>query len=290
VRDEIGVSWAEVRYPLPRDPAKRSRDFLASGIMSSQDVAVGDENWHVALFGVFFYDDAGQRIQGAGVTVQALAGDSAPLRHERLFKAPDNATEFGVTLRLFDTTGATRLSDVEASMVRPWPNFKNVMLALAAVWAAFSLAVLFALAERRCLLLASIPLGVIAAILVGVSLPGEHLQALLVPLYKVIKHSPIPFDSFGIGSTAKLGHAVAFAALTFFALAIRNRLGATLFGIALFVVVLAVATESGQLFLTGRSGRMVDIAIDIGGALAGAALFLIVAVLLWPFRRRSEPS
>ncbi|MEM9605417.1 MAG: VanZ family protein, partial [Pseudomonadota bacterium] len=280
-----GVSWAEVRYPLPSAKETRTDELLTQGVMSSTDVKYGEENWHVALFGVFFYDAKGERIKRAGVTVQALVGNNKPALHERAMWVPDSAVEFGVLLRLFKTTGSATLGSVESVMVRPWVHFKTLLIGLAVVWASFSLAVVYALFERRTLLVAAIPLGVIAAILVGVSLPGQHLRSALLPLYKLVEHAQFTDVVFGVASVAKLGHAIGFAALAFFALAIRSRLGANLAGITLFVVLLAVATESGQLFLTGRSGRLDDIIIDLRGAVVGAMVFFALAAIVHPFRR-----
>jgi len=283
-RTEPGLSWAEVRYPLP-PAAGRATELLASGVMASRDVAIGEKNWHVALFGVFFYDENNERIKRAGVTVQALAGDASPLRHERSMPVPDNATHFGVLLRLFNTTGHTSLSEPAAVLVQAWPQYAYVLLGLAIVWGAFSLAVLFALIERGSLLVAILPLAVIATILVGVALPGDHLRSVLLPLFKAAQ-ATLPIDlRFGLTNVAKIGHALGFAALAFFALAVRRRIGATFLGIALFLVVLAVATEAGQLFLTGRNGRLLDIAIDLAGAGAGTLCFGIAALLTLPFRR-----
>lgn len=285
-RDQIGTSWAEVRYPLPQNPAMRSGSFLTSGVMSSRDVAIGQEDWHVALFGVFFYDANGQRVPEYGVTVQALAGTSVPLRHERLFDVPNSAVEFGVLLRIFNTTGSASISEIEAAMVRSSQLFKPVVLAIAASWALFVVAVLFALYERRCIVLASVPLALIVTILVGIALPDQHLSAIVLPMYSVLEQLPISSLPLHYTSLTKLGHAVAFCALTFFILAARRRLRASFFGIALFLVILAIATESGQLFLTGRDGRLLDIGIDLAGAAAGAVVFMVFSALLWTFRRR----
>ncbi len=285
-RQSPGLSWGEVRYPLPAPSADRATQLLASGTMSSRDVVVGEENWHIALFGVFFYDENNDRIKQAGKTVQALAGDASALHYERSMPVPAHATQVGVLLRLFETTGSATISNPSAVLVKPWQGFNGVLLALATVWGLFALTVLYTLAVRGSLLVALVPLAVTAAILIGVSLPGDHMRSLLLPIFSAAQ-GILPGDmSFGLTNIAKLGHAVGFAALAFLALALRRAVGATVLGIIWFLVLLAIATESGQLFLTGRSGRLADIGIDLAGAAVGGLIFACLALAMLPFRKR----
>ena len=79
-------------------------------------------------------------------------------------------------------------------------------------------------------------------------------------------------------SAGKLGHTVCFAALTLVALLLRERIHVSLLHLALIFMLLALATESIQLFLSSRTPQLKDVWMDLIGVLIGIALFGILAL------------
>ncbi|MGB0866299.1 MAG: VanZ family protein [Granulosicoccaceae bacterium] len=127
-------------------------------------------------------------------------------------------------------------------------------------------------------------MAIIAIIAVGVSMPGNELRGLTAPLEQFV-YSLVP-QLKSLYSFQKIGHAVTFALLTFFACLVRQRLGATWLGLICFLFLLAVLTEGVQLFFIGRSSRLLDVGIDLGGAAVGATLYLILWLLSFPLRKK----
>lgn len=88
----------------------------------------------------------------------------------------------------------------------------------------------------------------------------------------------------------KLGHATAFALVTFIALACLGNKRTGL-GVALtmaYIGVLAMASESLQRHLLERSAELTDVIIDITGSLVGLLLWLVLVRLPSSYRRRCE--
>jgi len=140
---------------------------------------------------------------------------------------------------------------------------------VAACWIAFGLYVLCRLVRNRQLWIAALPVFFVLAIGIGISLPHETLNSLLKPANDLLASWNLPL------SAGKYGHVFCFAMLTLFALAIRRKLTASPQELVLFILLLAVATEGFQLFVPGRTTKLLDLGLDIFGALIGFGIFSI---------------
>lgn len=283
-RTTKGVSDAELRVALPSHPAAGAK-LLASAELYAQAISGGDEDWHGLLYTVWFYDNNGDRIKKSARSVQALRGDTVPLTYSRELDLPPQAVEVGIGLRVFESTGTAVMHAPNIQVVTPWAGYSQVILGVLAMWLAYGVLVLVALAKRGCMMIAIFPIAMIGIIAAGVSLPTAELSRFTGPLEQAIGGYIPDLRKLGLYSINKIGHAVTFALLAFFACVFRKRLGASWLGLACFLILLAVLTEGVQLFFVGRSTRLIDMAIDLSGASLGAALFFVFWVISRPFRR-----
>lgn len=284
-RNEKGISSAEIRVPLPAEKPSGAV-LLASAELVARNVKDGIEDWHGLLYSVWFYDANGQRIKKSARTVQALRGTTVPLFYSREIDLPAQAVEAGIGIRLFESTGTATMRSPSLQVVSPWSGYKTVTLGVLCVWVAYGLLVVGALASQGRLLYALAPIGLIAVIAAGVSLPNQHLQNITGPMEAALSGIMPQLQQAGLYSFNKVGHAVTFAMLCLLACVAKNRIAASWLGIACFMILLALLTEGVQLFFVGRSTRLVDMAIDLGGALVGAAIFFVLWLLSRPFAKR----
>ncbi len=285
-RDIPGISDAELRVPLPEQKPAGAK-LLAQGELMAQTVSGGKLNWHGLLYTVWFYDASGERIKESARTVQALVGDTVPLLYSRELDLPPLAVEAGIGLRVFESTGTAFLRAPKLQVVAPWSGYRNVIMGVLAVWAVYGLVVVVALGSRGKLLYALVPIALIAIIAVAVSLPSEDLRRLIAPIEQLTKGVMPYLRELGLYSVNKMGHALSFALLAFFVCMVRKRLGATWLGTVSFMILLAVLTESVQLFFVGRSSRLIDVAIDLSGACFGILMFFILWLVSSPFRKKT---
>ena len=121
--------------------------------------------------------------------------------------------------------------------------------------------------------LASIPVFFVIAICIGIYLPIATFNFLMNPINDCLKFLGI---SIGAG---KVGHVFCFAMLTLFGLKVRRTFSIQPFELALFLVLLAVATEGFQLFVSGRTSSIMDMGFDAAGALVGLGMFAVYKLL-----------
>jgi len=278
------ITEAEYRVKLPNIELVPGTRLLASAELVAEGIPNGEEIWHGLLYAIWFYDDEGNRIKKSGRSVQALRGDTTPLRYARELDFPEGATSIGISLRIFKNTGVATMHAPKVQLVAPWAGYQNVLYGVLGAWCLFGLWVLISMASRGALLYALPPIAVIAVIAVGVSLPSDSLKQLTIPLENMSSGLMPLFQTLGLYSIQKAGHAITFALLTFFVCLVRRPVGATWLGAASFVVLLALLTEGVQLYFVGRSTRAFDVFVDLGGALAGALVFFCLWLLLKPFR------
>lgn len=284
-RTAKGISDAELRVALPSHPTPGAK-LLAGAELYAQAISGGEKDWHGLLYTVWFYDSNGDRIKKSARSVQALRGDTVPLTYIREIDLPAQAVEVGIGLRVFESIGTAVMHAPSIQIVTPWAGYSKVILGVLAMWLIYGVFVLVALAKRGSLMIAIFPIAMIGIIAAGVSLPSAELHRFTGPLEHAIGGYIPDLRKLGLYSINKIGHAVTFALLAFFACVFRKRLGATWLGLASFLIVLAILTEGVQLFFVGRSTRLVDMAIDLSGASLGAVLFFVFWVLSSPFRRR----
>ena len=67
--------------------------------------------------------------------------------------------------------------------------------------------------------------------------------------------------------------------LTLFGLKVRRTFSIQPFELGLFLVLLAVATEGFQLFVSGRTSSIMDMGFDAAGALVGLGMFAVYKLL-----------
>ena len=283
-RTTKGISDAELRVALPNHP-NPSAKLLAGADLYAQAVSGGEKDWHGLLYTIWFYDKNGERIKKTARSVQALRGDTVRLTYSRELDLPPQAVEVGISLRVFESSGTAVMHAPSIQVVTPWAGYSQVILGVLVMWLIYGAFVLIALAMRGSLMTAVFPIAMIGIIAAGVSLPTEELSRFTGPLEQAIRGYMPDLRKFGLYSFNKVGHAVTFALLTFMACFFRKRLGATWLGMICFLILLAILTEGVQLFFVGRSTRLVDMAIDLGGATLGATLFFIFWVITRPFKR-----
>lgn len=279
-----GMSAAEQRLPLPENRPPDARIF-ASSELHTRAIPDGEKSWHGMLYGVWFYDATGERIEKSGRTVQALRGDTVPQQYSREIPLPANAVEVGISLRLYQNSGTAIMRSPEIQVVSPWAGYNKVILGALLVWTVYGLAVLMVLASHGRLVYALLPIAMVMIIATGVSLPSGELSRITIPLERLVSGAIPDLHKMGLYSFNKIGHAITFALLTFFACMTRKHLGATWLGLACFLVLLAVLSEGMQLFFGSRSTRLIDMTIDLGGAGVGAALFFILWLITRLFKR-----
>ena len=148
--------------------------------------------------------------------------------------------------------------------------------AIGGCWLVFGGYILYRLLTSGNRELAMAPIALVIIICIGVSLPPAVFDAIFDPVNDLLEQlgSPLP--------AGKIGHILCFAALTLFAFKVRHKLEIRAIEVAVFLVLLAVATEGMQLFIKGRTTKLLDMGFDLFGALIGFGLFGIYKLWINP--------
>ena len=169
-------------------------------------------------------------------------------------------------LLLIATTGVTWIAGILAPEV--W-----ALVSIGTCWIVLGTYAWIRLVNAGHWKLASIPVFFVIAICIGISLPIATFNFLMNPINDCLKFLGI---SIGAG---KFGHVFCFAMLTLFGLKVRRTFSIQPFELGLFLVLLAVATEGFQLFVSGRTSNIMDMGFDAAGALVGLGMFAVYKLL-----------
>lgn len=154
-----------------------------------------------------------------------------------------------------------------------FPNFW-AFVTIAACWIFFGVYVLVRLLQNGHRWLIIMPIVFVIVIAIGVSMPLEMFNSLLDPANRFLatKGSPI--------AAGKIGHIICFGALTFFMLLHHKKWNLSRPELFVILALIGLATEGVQLFIAGRTPKILDLGFDITGVGLGIILFVLVSILL----------
>jgi VanZ family protein len=223
---------------------------------------------------IWFLDDKQETIQY--LTVQALTGDFAHYRAERIVSIPDAARYFVTTLINRDSDGAFELTDARVTVVSTSLLYRVISPLIFALWVGLLLAAMLWLLKNGGPQVGFPASVLLLLILTGVLLPESITTNHVLPAYQKVAALLSLQHAEPLGILYKVGHFLFFLALSFTLMLNRYRLRLSAPMVLTFMLVFALATEGLQLHLFNRSTRFLDIAIDLAGVLLA---WLIVSKL-----------
>ena len=162
-------------------------------------------------------------------------------------------------------TSATWLSGL-------WAPISTTFAAVASCWFVFGAYVAYRLFRKGHKWLLAMPVLFLVAIAIGVSMPLETFNQLLHPVNEFLEEKGSPI------AAGKIGHVICFSVLTFFLLLHRKHWELSLVELFIILALLGIATEGIQLFIAGRTPKVVDFGLDAFGACIGTVVYLLIRI------------
>ncbi len=253
-----------------------------------ENVVPGPRPWYVAKLMLVQYNGKKPmyHLRNAAVT---LKGTREWQDVSAVFSIHSKTDGLRVAVELLKCTGAMEVRNLTVYPVRSNPVFGWIQKAMLVGWGLFFLHFLWmmsSLTQHWGRVLSLIFLFAIAA---GVSMPSHFKSVISMWMAEQLRFFGLLEGQMGAGRLmGKWGHFILFTLLGCFwgATARVPRLYQFL-----FLVMLAVGTESVQVFIQGRNPLIKDVFIDLSGGCLGLALAWWVILLHWgPGIRQKDPS
>lgn len=214
--------------------------------------------------------------------VARLNGLESGAAISRLLAVSPLADRLDVTFQI-RTPGVWRISDLKVlpvAEVAHYDRIKQVLMGISAVLAlACFVALVRVLSVTQWLLLSAVIVP--ALLLAGIS---NRAMKMAIERVQGVLHQHMPelmlVSNFGL---QKLGHLLAFMAITAFLMLLRTRLRLSGLQVVCILLALALFTEAIQQLQPGRSPSVFDLVVDASGIVAGI-------VIAWLFRRVTMAS
>lgn len=271
-----------------------SSDFPGSLVllrceMRSANVVNGIRDWETARVVLVSHDRSGKPMYQRPHLLAALSGSHDWRQVEKVFAVDDEVASLEVAAQLVRSSGefGVRGCSLRPVMLKTaFLQYRALLLGAwlaAVVWLAIPLLRASLKSWRHAVVLAlifGILLGVLSpqdiktafgdAIWPSDNMPAQAFavsQAMDTQFFS-LRIEPLKPDLF------KLGHFMMFMLLAL-ALKLSRTFQISTAGILGYLLLLAAASEVWQLFIPGRSSQLMDVAIDMGGALCGLLLVVI---------------
>jgi len=249
-----------------------------------------EEVWASGNISIIFRDESGERT--GSYMIMALSGSQelTPFSKTLLLQSEYRSVDFAI--RLYNASGQFLVANPVMSQLQELKMYKIARVLIAVAWIAVLVILVVVALRVASWLQVSLVLGIGAVTIVGVMLPVEMLTdlnqkiATLVPQFFLDKVREL-LQQFNFGDEplnsgaeiSKLGHVLAFLCIGLVFGSLYNKIGFH-FSVAA-IATFALATESLQIMVSGRTPSIADLLLDIGGGLIG---LLIIATPLFIYR------
>lgn len=265
-------SYAMREFPLPPPDVLLDRQLRVRGAITTLKQASSTTFDDVAAYMIWFQDQNNESIQYT--TVQALTGDFAQYRAERIVSVPNEARSFVTVLINRKSDGAFELTDANVTVVETTLLYRIISPAVFFLWICLVLVAMVWLVINGGFRV-GIAVGVLLSLtLIGILIPDSVTTHYIFPAYKQFAKLLSLDHSEPLGVYYKIGHFLFFFAVSLVLILNRERLQLSVSIVILFMLVFAIATEGLQLHMFNRSTRLSDVGIDIFGIAVAALIGL----------------
>ncbi len=270
-------SYAMRTFELPPKEQLLNRKLRVRGKILTISRATPIEKERIAAYMIWFLDKDQEALKY--LTVQPLTGDFPEYRAERIVSIPDNARFFVTTLINRDSDGAFELIDANVTLVSGTLLYTLISTAMFALWITLLIMAIWWLIRRGNFGLGLSISALLVLTLVGVLLPESATTQYVLPAYQKLAAALSLERSEPLNIIYKAGHFLFFFAVALLLMLNRRTLNLSATLILVFMLVFAVATEGLQLHLFNRSTRLLDLGIDLAGAVMAWLLVMVLQVL-----------
>ncbi|MGI9452014.1 MAG: hypothetical protein ACR2QH_15445 [Geminicoccaceae bacterium] len=255
-------------------PSGYTLAFLKATV-STETVIAGDDLWQRARIYFVRLDEDDKPDWNYPHNLFRLRGTNPTETISQVFPVPSSVNQAVLSLEMNNATGEMTISDLELYPVEEQPGFRRVAIALMIAWAILGLfaasAIFNSIRSSHVRLALGGMIGIFA---LGLFMPAPVRDALITMLH-------IPSGGEGGIEPDMIGHGVVFAIMAFLV-----RLGRPDDPIWLHLgswTLIAIASETLQLFTFDREPSLVDFLVDG----IGFALGLTLAIFLPRFYKQS---
>lgn len=262
------------------------RLLVLSGIVRSSNVIPGEKRWEAArLLLVPITTEGKQRYDVPHGLVQ-LRGTTPWKEYQHAFRLPKDISSVSVVIQFLNSSGTIEVKSLSLNTATESVSFSIGIGIIAVIWLVAGIWIIWPILSASRGIPSRIAVMIIGCvILAGVLLP-ETTKHEITPSWlqmqdytESLSGSDIALDTnpflfeltFPELDIYKLGHFVLFAMLGA-VLMVWRPYEAPLMLQGAILSLFALATESVQVLVAGRGGRLSDLLLDISGALAGALI------------------
>lgn len=248
--------------------------------LRTEQVKSGPEIWNLAKVSLVGYDDQKEALYQFPTVLVGLEGNQGWEHYEKVFPTQQVAAETCVIIALYTSPGHFYVSDISLKGAKSQTKVEYGRQVLLAVWIiVLSWIVISLVRNHQWSFRDSILLLLVFAIAVGVLLPVEIKRSIELEVQSVLialGFSPLlswegeKTDLLSLWpkqmDISKFGHLIGFSLLSTVFFSERDtRMNIVFAGL----VLLALASETLQIFVIGRTPRLADFSVDIAGILLG---------------------
>lgn len=270
----LGSDDPESRTSLKRTinlPPGLTLAFLEATV-STERVVAGDDLWQRARVYLVQLDEAGKPNWNEPHHLFRLSGTEPKQTISQVFPIPDKVDRAQLSLEMNNVTGRMTISDLRLYPVEELPGFRQIATGLMAAWAVLLFFAAIAIFKNIPSTKVRLALGAMVGIFaVGLFMPAPLRDALIDGLN-------IPSGGEGGIEPDLIGHGIVFAIMAFLV-----RVGRPTDPIGLHLgcwALIAVASETLQLFTFDREPSIADFLVDGIGVVLGLTLAVFLPRLL----------
>ena len=197
----------------------------------------------------------------------------------RIINLTPDITRFSIVLTNKQTAAEFELTNASVQLLKEQPVFKDIRLAVFLCWAALlGMALFYLFKHASKTMFVAISLLILLTV-VGVLMPESFGSGAIRSMYtKLQSMTGVTGDKL-LGNSYKVGHFVFFFLTALMLMLYHKQLNLPAWSVIVLLVLFAIATEGLQLYLTDRTSRFSDLAIDGLAILIGVSFASMIQAI-----------